>query len=116
MSNGKKYMLIYNRLETRWKLIIISDLKMQDLLLKQNSNNQLNCSQSKRFENLAYLSGTVLFLAFLKFPVIRVQPGFRRVGGAAALAFPFYYYMADLAKRLKLKRSIIFTKFSKIRI
>lgn len=54
-------------------------------------------SQSKRFENLAYLSGAVLFLAFLKFPVIRIQPGFRRVGASAALALPFYLYMSDLA-------------------
>jgi hypothetical protein len=62
------------------------------------------------------LSGTVLFLAFLKFPVIRIQPGFRRVGGAATLAFPFYYYLENLATRLKVKRSIKNIKHSKIRL
>jgi len=46
-------------------------------------------------------------LAFLKFPVIRVQPGFRRVGSAAVLASPFAYYLDNLADRLKIKRSIL---------
>ncbi len=64
-------------------------------------------SQSERFYNMAYLSGAVLFLAFLKFPVIRVQPGFKRVGASAVLAYPFYWYMNDLATRLKVKRSSI---------
>lgn len=62
-------------------------------------------SQTRRFENLGNLAGAVLFLAFLKFPVIRYQPGFRRVGAAATMAFPFYYYLHDLAERLKVKRS-----------
>lgn len=63
------------------------------------------CSQSDRFKKLALLSGTVLFLAFLKFPVIRVQPGFRRVGSAALMASPFALYLDNLADRLKIKRS-----------
>ena len=55
---------------------------------------------------MAILTGSVLFLAFLKFPVIRIQPGFKRVGLSAGFAFPFYYYMNGLANKLKLKRSI----------
>jgi hypothetical protein len=71
-------------------------------------------SQSNRFRNIAVLSGAVLFLAFLKFPVIRLQPGFRRVGAAAALASPFYYYMYNLAERLQVKRSTYFYIYSQI--
>ena len=62
-------------------------------------------SQSKRFENLSYLAGATLFLAFLKFPVIRIQPGFQRVGIAGVMAFPFYSYVNGLATKLKVKRS-----------
>jgi hypothetical protein len=77
-----------------------------DRLLKQNSISWLNTSQAKRFENLSYLVGAVLFLAFLKFPVIRIQPGFRRVGTSAVLAFPFSYYLLNLSERLKVKKCI----------
>ena len=37
--------------------------------------------------------------------MIRVQPGFKRVGAAGGLAYPFYYYLSGLAERLRLKRS-----------
>jgi hypothetical protein len=51
------------------------------------------------------LVGGVLFLAFLKFPLVRIQPGFRRVGVSAVLAYPFYWYMHSLATKLQVKRS-----------
>lgn len=51
------------------------------------------------------LVGGVLFLAFLKFPLVRIQPGFRRVGLSAVLAYPFYAYMHNLATQLQVKRS-----------
>jgi hypothetical protein len=51
------------------------------------------------------LVGGVLFLAFLKFPLVRIQPGFRRVGASAVLAYPFYWYMHNLATKLQVKRS-----------
>lgn len=51
------------------------------------------------------LTGAVLFLAFLKFPVIRQQPGFRRVGLSGVMAYPFYWYLHNLATKLKVKRS-----------
>jgi hypothetical protein len=51
------------------------------------------------------LVGGLLFVAFLKFPLIRIQPGFRRVGLSGVLAYPFYWYMHGLATKLKVKRS-----------
>lgn len=51
------------------------------------------------------LTGALLFVAFLKFPLIRIQPGFRRVGLSGVLAFPFYWYLHNLATKLKVKRS-----------
>jgi hypothetical protein len=51
------------------------------------------------------LTGVLLFVAFLKFPVIRQQPGFRRVGLSGVMAFPFYWYLHNLATKLKVKRS-----------
>ena len=54
------------------------------------------------------LTGGILFVAFLKFPLIRIQPGFRRVGLSAVLAYPFYWYMNSLATKLKVKRSKAF--------
>ena len=71
----------------------------------------INGSQSTRFKNIAIVTGAVLFLAFLKFPVIRVQPGFRRVGVSAVMAAPFYWYLDNLADRLKVKRSIFVLDF-----
>jgi len=53
------------------------------------------------------LTGALLFVAFLKFPVVRVQPGFRRVGLSGALAYPFYWYLNNLATKLKVKRSTL---------
>ena len=54
------------------------------------------------------LAGAILFVAFLKFPLIRIQPGFRRVGFSGLLAYPFYSYMNGLATKLKVKRSKAF--------
>lgn len=62
------------------------------------------------------LVGVVLFAAFLKFPLIRTQPGFKRVGFSGVLAFPFYWYMHNLATKLQVKRSTNIKKYSKIRI
>lgn len=60
------------------------------------------------------LTGAVLFVAFLKFPLIRQQPGFRRVGLSGVLAYPFYWYMHSLATKIKVKRSIILHYFSPV--
>lgn len=81
---------------------------MSTTLLKQNSIFYRKNSQSQRFFNIAYLTGGVLFLAFLKFPVIRVQPGFRRVGFSAALAYPIYSLIYGLGNDMKIKRSILY--------
>ncbi len=51
------------------------------------------------------LVGGILFVAFLKFPLIRIQPGFKRVGLSGLLAYPFYSYMHSIATSLKVKRS-----------
>lgn len=73
-------------------------------------------SQGERFARIGNLTGALLFVAFLKFPLIRVQPGFRRVGLSGALAYPFYWYLHNLATKLKVKRSRFFVSFSKIRL
>ena len=75
-------------------------------MFKDSSIKSYNHSQAKRFENLAYLSGAVAFVALLKFPMIRVQPGFKRVGISAALAYPCYALLYSTAQKMKLKRSI----------
>ena len=62
-------------------------------------------SQSVRFERIAFGSGLFFFLAVLKFPVIRVQPGFRRVGLCGAIAYPIYWYINSIATEMKVKRS-----------
>ena len=62
-------------------------------------------SQSARFERIAFGSGLFFFLAALKFPVIRVQPGFRRVGLCGAIAYPVYWYINSIATEMKVKRS-----------
>lgn len=63
------------------------------------------CSQSSRFERIAFGSGVFFFLALLKFPVIRIQPGFRRVGLSGALSFGIYSYINSIADEMKVKRS-----------
>lgn len=73
-------------------------------------------SQGERFAKMGTLTGALLFVAFLKFPLVRVQPGFRRVGLSGALAYPFYWYLNNLATKLKVKRSILKLISSQIRI
>jgi hypothetical protein len=51
------------------------------------------------------LVGGLLFVAFLKFPLVRIQPGFKRVGLSGVLSYPFYWYMHELATKIKVKRS-----------
>ena len=41
----------------------------------------------------------------MKFPVIRVQPGFRRVGLSAAISYPIYSYVSSIGDEMKIKRS-----------
>lgn len=62
-------------------------------------------SQSARFERIAFASGLFWFAALLKFPVIRVQPGFRRVGICAAISYPIYNYINSIAMEMRVKRS-----------
>jgi hypothetical protein len=62
------------------------------------------------------LTGAVLFVALLKFPLIRQQPGFKRVGLSGIMAYPFYWYMQNLATKLKVKRSILSFYFSPVRL
>ena len=42
---------------------------------------------------------------FLKFPVLRIQPGFRRVGLSGGFAYGIYNYVDGIAEELKIKRS-----------
>ena len=63
------------------------------------------CSQSSRFERIAFGSGAFFFLALLKFPVIRIQPGFRRVGISGAISYGIYSYIGSIASEMKIKRS-----------
>jgi len=54
-------------------------------------------SQSARFTRIAYASGIFFFVALLKFPVIRVQPGFKRFGISGAISYPIYNYINSIA-------------------
>jgi hypothetical protein len=46
----------------------------------------------------------------LKFPVIRIQPGFRRLGLSAGISYPIYSYVNSIAEEMKIKRSIFAMK------
>jgi hypothetical protein len=48
------------------------------------------------------------FLAFLKFPVIRIQPGFRRLGLSLGLSYPIYSYIGSIGEEMRVKRSTFF--------
>ncbi len=74
--------------------------------LRSRAVSRPSCSQSSRFERIAFGSGVFFFLALLKFPVIRIQPGFRRVGLSGALSFGIYSYINSIADEMKIKRSI----------
>ena len=108
------FILIYIRSLKNSKIHHIPIWKIFKWSPKPNSNILLIASQSKRFYNMANLSGVVLFLAFLKFPLVRVQPGFRRVGLAGALAYPCYAWMYSIAENLLTKKGIINNKCSLI--
>jgi hypothetical protein len=48
----------------------------------------------------------------LKFPVIRIQPGFRRVGISGVLSFGIYSYIEGIATEMKVKRSMVSVRYS----
>jgi hypothetical protein len=43
----------------------------------------------------------------MKFPVIRIQPGFRRLGLSAGLSYPIYWYINSIGDEMKVKRSTV---------
>lgn len=116
MSSGSKYCLSY-----------LGWFENDELSIRQTQEYSNGCigssvlfiiifSQGERFAKIGDLVGATMFLAFLKFPMVRAQPGFRRVGLSGVLAYPFYTYMHGLATKIKVKRSTVFYHFSQIRI